>query len=342
MRPHKIFYPFGAAYGLIVKIRNIFYDNGWFRSETSPVFSICVGNLSVGGTGKTPMIEYLIELFLKEDKEIAVLSRGYKRRTKGFLELNSNNSAIDTGDEAFQIAKKYKKVRVFVDENRVEGVKKIRNLYPQTDVVLLDDAFQHRRIQAQLNILLTRFDQLYVDDYYLPAGNLRDHKSRAEQAEVVVITKCPSDLDIDLKRRVSTNLKLKSNQHLFFTGLEYELPKTLFDSKISDQFESFNYLAITGIAYPKPFIKHLDRLYNILDHISYPDHYSFKSTDISKWVNILSNQENPAVITTEKDAVRMLPFEKELKGINVFYIPIKVEFQAGEQDFKRLIGGLDY
>lgn len=339
MQPHKVFYPFGIIYGIVVKIRNIFYDKGWFKSETPPVHSICVGNLSVGGTGKTPMIEYLIELFLKEGRSIAVLSRGYKRKTKGFLELGSNLSAIDTGDEPFQISKKFEEVKVFVDENRVEGVKLILELYPQTDLILLDDAFQHRSINAGLNILLTEFDQLYIDDYYLPAGYLRDHKSRADQAQVVLVTKCPLDLNDETKRSITFKLNLRSNQQVYFTDLEYNSLRSLFDSNISDQFDSFNYLAITGIANPKPFIEYLVRTFDVLDHIAYPDHYSFKNSDISEWLKILSNQENPAIITTEKDAVRLLTYKKELKGIMVFYVPIKIKFQEREQDFKLLVEG---
>ena len=337
MRPHKILYPFGALYGMIVKMRNIWYDKGWFNSETPSAYSICVGNLTVGGTGKTPMVEYLIEIMLKENRNIAVLSRGYKRKTKGFLEVGSKVLVNDVGDEPFQIAKKFIGTKVFVDEDRVEGVKKIMELYPQTDIFLLDDAFQHRSIKAHLNILLTRFDQLYTDDYYLPAGYLRDHMSRAGQAEVVVVTKCPPDFDKETKRRVTEKLNLKPGQQLFFTGVKYDSPKPLFDSDTSDQFDSSNYLVISGIAHPKPFIEYLNGIINIHDQIAYPDHYSFKSSDISKWKNILVNQENPAIITTEKDAVRLLPFKKELKGIKVFYIPIKVEFQEGEQEFKQLV-----
>ena len=342
MRPHKLFYPFGVVYGLVVRIRNIFYDKGWFRSETSPVFSICVGNISVGGTGKTPMIEYLIKLLLKESKNIAVLSRGYKRKTKGFLKLGPHVSAIDAGDEPFQIFNKFKEVKVFVDEDRVEGVKLILELYPHTDVILLDDAFQHRSLEAQLNIVLTRYDQLYTDDYYLPAGYLRDHKSRVKQAEVVVITKSPGGIDEKTKNVISDKLKLRPKQLLFFTGLKYDSPKPLFDKDISKHFDSFNYLAITGIAYPKAFIQQVERLYNTIDHIAYPDHYTFKRSDIFNWLNKLSSRENPAIITTEKDAVRLLSFETELQGINVFYIPIEVEFQGNEQDFRRLIVGFDY
>ena len=171
----------------------------------------------------------------------------------------------------------------------------------------------------------------------MPAGYLRDHKSRADQAEAVVVTKCPEDLDIETKRSISTKLNLKPNQQLYFTGFKYDLPKLLFNSNGSGQFNLINCLVITGIAYPKPFIKHLDGLYNILDHIAYPDHHSFKSSDISKWKNILSNQENPAILTTEKDAVRLNPFEKELNGVIVFYMPINVSFLDGEQDFKNLV-----
>ena len=337
MRPRRFLYPFGAIYGLIVKIRNNWYNRGWFKSEAPPVFSVCVGNLSVGGTGKTPMTEYLIGLLQKEEKNIAVLSRGYKRKTKGFLEVSEGITADEGGDEPFQIARKFKKVKVFVDANRVEGVKRILENYPQTDVLLLDDAFQHRKIKAHLNILLTRYDQLYADDYYLPAGYLRDHKSRAKDADIVIVTKCPVDLSKTEKNSIEIILNLNSNQDLFFSGLVYDSLKQLFENKVETQIENHNLLVITGIAHPKPFIGYISEKNNILEHIAYPDHYAFKSSDIAQWRNELIGFENAAIITTEKDAVRLLSFKKELVGIKVYYLPVKMEFLADKERFESIV-----
>jgi tetraacyldisaccharide 4'-kinase len=337
MRPRRFLYPFGAIYGLIVKFRNRCYDNGWFKSKSIPKPSICVGNLSVGGTGKTPMIEYLIALLLKEDEKIAVLSRGYKRATKGFLEIKDNVTASEGGDEPFQIANKFKKVKVFVDEDRVEGVKMILEAYPNTNVFLLDDAFQHRKIKANLNILLTRFDQLYVDDYYLPAGYLRDHKSRAKDADAVIVTKCPVDLSKTDKNSIEKKLNLNNNQDLFFSGLLYKNPKLLFENIKPVDFEKSNCIIVTGIADPNPFVDYLSERYNVLGHYSYADHYGFKLSDIAQWKNDLLGFENPIIITTEKDAVRMLYFKKELAGINVFYLPVKMNIIDGKERFDSLI-----
>jgi tetraacyldisaccharide 4'-kinase len=337
MQPHRFLNPFGALYGLIVKFRNKCYDKGWFKSSETPKFSICVGNLSVGGTGKTPMIEYLIELLLKEEENIAVLSRGYKRTSKGFLELKDDITVLEGGDEPFQIARKFKKVKVFVDENRVEGVNLILDTYPQTNVFLLDDAFQHRKIKANLNILLTRFDKLYVDDYYLPAGYLRDHKSRAKDADVVIVTKCPAGFNNADKKAIEQKLKLNSNQQLFFSGLTYNTPKLLFENSKPVHFEKSNCILVTGIAHPEPFINYLSEKHNVLEHYSYADHYGFKFSDIAQWKNELLGYENPIIITTEKDAVRLLDFKKELAGINVFFIPVKMKFIDDKNKFDSLI-----
>lgn len=337
MRPRRFLYPFGAIYGLIVKMRNNGYKKGWFKSETPPVFSFCVGNLSVGGTGKTPMIEYLIGLLQERNKNIAVLSRGYKRKTKGFLEIDESITADESGDEPFQIARKFKNINVFVDEDRVEGVKKIRGLYPQTDVLLLDDAFQHRKIKAHFNILLTRFDQLYADDYYLPAGYLRDHKSRAKDADVVIVTKCPAYLNEVEKKTIEIKLGLDSNQQLFFSGIFYDTPRPLFKNTKQIHLEHLNGLVITGIAHPKPFVEYLSGKYKILEHFAYPDHYAFKSSDIAQWKNELIGFENAAIITTEKDAVRLLSFKKELTGFDVYYIPVKMEFVERKENFDSLV-----
>jgi tetraacyldisaccharide 4'-kinase len=333
MHPRRVLYPFGALYGSIVKVRNKCYDKGWFKSSVTPKFSICVGNLSVGGTGKTPMIEYLIELLLKGDKNITVLSRGYRRNTKGFLEIIDSVTAAEGGDEPFQIANKFKDVKVFVDEDRVRGSNLILKAYPQTDVLLLDDAFQHRKIKANLNILLTRFDQLYVDDYYLPAGYLRDHKSRAKDADIVIVTKCPVDLSETDRNSIEKKLNLNNDQDLFFSGLVYDNPKSLFKNAAKTHFENHNLLVITGIAHPKPFIRYISENNNILEHIAYPDHYAFKSSDIAQWRNELIGIENAAIITTEKDAVRLLSFKKELVGINVYYLPVKMEFLNEKKKF---------
>lgn len=334
----KYLYPLGSLYGWGLQLRNRLYNNGIFRSVRPPVFSICVGNLALGGTGKTPLTEYLIELFKSNDIGIAVLSRGYKRKTTGYLQASVETSSEEIGDEAFQIHQKFPDVKVFVCENRVEGVHRLYGENPEIQLVLLDDAFQHRAIKANKNILVTRYDKLYVDDHYIPAGTLRDHKIRASDADIVIVSNCPANLDVTEKNSITGKLKLMNNQKLFFSGVSYQSPELLFsDQNAIDELD--RYIAVTGIAKPGNFIKHVDEEYEIVKHFKYPDHYNFTSDDIDRWKSKIAEDGSIGIITTEKDATRLIQFEKELNGIPVVVLPIKNHFYGDEKKLESLLVG---
>ncbi len=327
----KWLYPLGSVYGLGLFLRNQLYNKGIFHSEKSPVFSVCVGNLALGGTGKTPMTEYLINLYQSNNVKLAVLSRGYKRKTEGFLMANENSNSDDLGDEAFQIHMKFPDVKIFVDEKRVPGVKRIYGENPEIEMVLLDDAFQHREISANRNILITRYDKLYTSDFYIPAGTLRDHIIRADNADVVVVSNCPENLNVSLKNEVTGKLKLKNNQKLFFSGLHYEKAYELFNREQAVEF--IECVVVTGIANSDRFINHIEKEYKLKKHFKYADHYNFTSENVNSWLSKISELNEACIITTEKDASRLLKYKDLLKDTLVLVIPIKVHFYGDEKRF---------
>ena len=216
----KILFPFSLGYALVVKARNYFYDIGIKKSTFFDTKTICVGNLSVGGTGKTPMIEYLIEQ-LKIDYRVAVLSRGYKRKSSGFLLATPKSSVENLGDEPFQIYTKFPEITVAVDADRRNGIS-ILEEHIKPDVILLDDAFQHRKVKAGFNILLTAYGKLYCDDWYLPTGNLRDSRSEVRRADLIIVTKCPTEISETDKEGIRNNLKINTNQSVLFSSLSYD------------------------------------------------------------------------------------------------------------------------
>jgi tetraacyldisaccharide 4'-kinase len=334
LSPVKWLYPFGSIYGWGLHLRNHLYNKGIFKSEKAPVFSICIGNLALGGTGKTPMTEYMIHLFQENNVRIAVLSRGYKRKTRGFLKANELSTSEDLGDEAFQIHQKFPGIKVFVNENRVEGVKRIYGENPEIELILLDDAFQHRAISANKNILITRYDRLYTSDLYIPAGSLRDHVIRANDADVVVVSNCPDILNVSIKNEITGKLKLKNNQKLFFSGLEYQLPFSLFSDE--DELSDGPCIAVSGIANPGYFLDHVESNFELIKHFSYPDHYDFSAKDVADWIKKISGLENAFIITTEKDASRLLKYRDLLIGIRVMVLPIKVHFYGDEKRFNEM------
>lgn len=336
LRPVKWLYPFGRLYGLGLQLRNQLYNKGIFHSEKSPVFAVCIGNLALGGTGKTPLTEYMINLYRNNDINVAVLSRGYKRKTKGYLQANEYSSSDDLGDEAYQIHQKFPNVKVFVNENRVEGVNRIYGENPEIEMILLDDAFQHRAIQANKNILVTRYDRLYSNDLYVPAGRLRDHLIRANDADVVLVSNCPEELDVLLKNKVTGKLKLKTNQKLFFSGISYQRPRRLFTQEEQKEKPFVRCIAITGIANPERFVTHLDSSYDIIKHYNYADHYEFSLDNIEKWKERLSKDEGAVIATTEKDATRLLKYQNELKGIPIYVFPININFFGDEKRFDKM------
>lgn len=323
--------PLALLYGIAVYVRNFLFDIGLLKSTSFTKPTICVGNLTVGGTGKTPHIEYLIRL-LTNNYKIATLSRGYKRKTKGFKVADAGCTAAQIGDEPFQIFSKFSEIIVSVDENRVRGINNLNQLHPNLDVILLDDAFQHRYVKPGLSILLTDFNNLVSRDLFLPAGTLRDSITQIKRADIVIITKCPQNLELDKIRSIKSELRIKANQSLFFTKLNYGELKPVFDNTSGqiNQSEDLAVFAVAGIANPKPFILHLESRFVLKNRIILPDHYHFSEKKIRAIFESFSQIHgvSKAIVTTEKDASRLKQFSNlpdELKK-HFYYIPIEVEF----------------
>ncbi|AGC75714.1 lipid-A-disaccharide kinase [Nonlabens dokdonensis] len=309
-----LLYPFSILYDGITSLRNWAFDKGVLEQREFNIPIIAVGNLSIGGTGKTPMIEYLVRAH--SGKKIAVLSRGYGRNTSGYLELSENDLPEKVGDEPLQIKIKFKDAIVSaVCEKRVNGIERLLSDH-ELDLILLDDAFQHRHVKASHYILLTSYDKLYVNDYILPAGNLRESSRGAERAKTVVVTKCPEDLSLKQRNEIESTLKLSSSQSLYFSTIQY-------DSLIYNDQESFalntledqDVTILTGIAKPQTFVRYLS---NFVDgaHLKFKDHHYFTREEIELF------KTKKLIITTEKDYIRLKQYGLE----NVFYLPIKTKF----------------
>ena len=342
-----ILFPFSLIYGLILSIRNKLYDWNIFKSISFSTPIISVGNLSLGGTGKTPHIEYLINL-LSPNLKIATLSRGYKRKTKGFLLSNENSTIEDIGDEPLQYRLKYKDIIVAVDEKRVNGIKEIKRIHPETETILLDDAYQHRSVKPGINILITEFNKLYCNDYVIPSGRLRELPAGSKRADIIIVSKSLKKLSNSERNQIIKALSPDSNQSVYFSFIEYGKIKA-FTSRaketVCNESHKSDLLLLTGIAKPAPLVEKLTQDFNSIEHIKYSDHHSFTKLDITNikdtYQNIESN--NKIIITTEKDIMRLsLPsILKQIQDIPIFYIPIEICFHGDDKkEFDQKI--LDY
>ncbi len=307
-------------YYLVTWLRNYLYNLGVKSSKSYDLPVICVGNLSTGGTGKTPMIEYLIRL-LKDEKSLATLSRGYKRRTEGFVLADKNASADSIGDEPYQFFRKFEGIQVAVDTNRQNGIEQLITSDNKPEVILLDDAYQHRKVKAGFNILLTAYNNLYYKDMVLPTGNLREPRSGAKRADVILVTKCPKTISDAEKNEIAGKLKLKSHQNAFFSHIDYAEEVISYKTKlVLDTLPKFT--LVTGIANAKPLVDFLASKGLKFDHLEYNDHYNFKASDIETLAS------KSLIITTEKDYVR-LSVNERLKNI-LFYLPIQIKINQPE------------
>lgn len=324
-----LFYPIGLLYGLIALIRNKLYDWGLYKVTSFDFPVISVGNLSTGGTGKTPHVEYLIRL-LSSDYKVATLSRGYKRKTKGFVIADSNSTSGDIGDEAVQICRKFNNVIVAVDEDRVHGIEEIKKQFPETDVVLLDDAFQHRSVKPGLSVLLTDYHRLYPENHILPVGNLREFKCGATRADNIIITKTPKPLSPITVRRIAGLVKPQPHQKLMFSYISSGslLPVPGSDNaQIPEKISSA--LLFAGIENIYPLLDHLSKFISRLEHIHFSDHHSYTEKDLNsirqRFDDLFAKEK--IIITTEKDVARLaypnLP--AQLKGLPIFYLPIEIK-----------------
>lgn len=330
----KILFPFSLLYGELVAARNIFYNKGILKSTSFDIPIINVGNLSVGGTGKTPQVEYLIRL-LQDQYKLAILSRGYKRNSTGFVMADKTTTAGDIGDEPMQYHTKFKDVTVAVDADRVHGIHQLKKLSVKPDIILLDDAYQHRRVEAGLNILLTSYNNLYVDDKMLPSGNLREKIKGAGRAQIIVVTKCPEELSEQQQFKIAKRLNAETYQTVFFSKIKYGDKIIGRDAKFSvNELISFDMLLVTGIANTKPLTTFLDTQHIKYHHKKFTDHYAFTKKDFAQIKEDYSKikTEKKLILTTEKDYVRSF-----IGMDNYYYLPIETEFIDHQADFNKLI-----
>jgi len=327
------------------------YNMGILPSVEFDIPVICVGNITVGGTGKTPHTEYLTRL-LSENFKVATLSRGYKRKTRDFRVVSSSSVINEVGDEPIEIFRNFPGVLVTVDRKRVHGVKKILQIKPETEVIILDDGFQHRSITPGFSILLSDYERLFVRDHLLPYGNLRENIGNMRRADIILITKSPDNISPIQRRLIVKEVAKAPYQNLYFTSLTYKSPLPLFGTEVTGQapsvpiqYEGSGIVLITGIANPLPLKEYLQKIAGEFIHLSFPDHYKFKEKDIAEIVKAWKELKSPVkyVFTTEKDAVRLREFANIAEPVRsvFFYVPIGIHFlNDDKEEFDNII--VDY
>lgn len=336
-----LLFPLSIIYGFVIGVRNFLYNVGLLKSTTPDIPVIVIGNLATGGTGKTPHSAYIIEN-LHTKFTTAFLSRGYRRKTKGFVLSRQGCKCEDIGDEPFQIHRNFPSITVAVDENRLRGIHTIRKLYPETQLIVLDDAFQHRKLKAGLNMLLTDFHCIYTRDQMLPTGNLRDSRKAARRADIIVVTKCPPEITPIEMRLIELELKPQFHQQLYFSSYEYLKPVPLFRNEHSleicfDWLKTNNaaVLLLTGIVSPGVIVKYLGKFSSKIIQARFPDHHEFGQYDLSrleKQFNRIANDKK-IILTTEKDASRLINnkfLPNKLKNY-IFVLPVKVKILDNKQ-----------
>jgi tetraacyldisaccharide 4'-kinase len=340
---NKCLRPLSWFYGIGVKFRNMLFDTGILKSHAYSTPVISVGNITVGGTGKTPHVEYLIRL-LKDKMNVAMLSRGYKRKTKGFVLANNNSCCSDIGDEPYQIHHKFPDITVAVDKKRTRGIEKLTGgeAGKDIDAIILDDAFQHRYVKPGINILLVDYHRLIIYDELLPSGRLREPVKSKDRADIVIVTKCPEDLKPMEFRVLTKAMNLYAYQQLYFSTHAYERLQPLFPKQATaigdgslDTLKDTNVLLLTGIASPKQVQNDLQSRTASLQLLAYSDHHDFKAKDISRINEAFSALSSPRlIITTEKDASRL----REVDGLSdevkkhLFALPIRIKFLLDQEE----------
>lgn len=326
----KLLFPISLVYALVVFLRNKLYDMDILKSRSFATKTICIGNLNVGGTGKTPMTELLIRS-LSSTNSVAVLSRGYKRKSKGFVLATDQTTVAEIGDEPCQLFTKFTEITVAVDADRQNGIQRLEQEV-KPNVILLDDAFQHRKVKPDYSILLTTYDNLYTESWYLPTGDLRDTKYAADRADCIVVTKCPQELSEDQQGNVRSRLKVKKGQKLLFAYLSYDNSVRQLHSGLPlAQFRGKTVTLVTGIANPGPLVSFLVENGIVLEHLAYKDHHFFSESELQLF------RSKEYIITTEKDYTRL---KDHLN--NVHYITVSHRFIGSgqtvlEKDLKQLM-----
>ena len=317
-------------------LRNFLFDKNILKSSEFDVKTIQVGNLSAGGTGKTPHIEYLIR-FLKEEFKITTLSRGYGRKSTGFIVADDNSTAKEIGDEPLQFHKKFEEIEVTVGAKRVDAIVEIMSKENTPEVILLDDAFQHRQLKSGFSILLTDYNSPFYKDFMLPTGNLREFPYGKKRADAIVVTKCPDLLSEEQKAKIIGKIKV-NNIPVFFSKIQYGEPGGIFNSNPFLLSKNQEIVLVTGIANPVPLQKHLATFGKKITHLKFPDHHSFTDKNIQQIIGTFNSisSSNKLILTTEKDAMRLKEFES-LNELPIAQLPIEIQFLEEEKEFKNLI-----
>jgi tetraacyldisaccharide 4'-kinase len=328
-----LLFPFALVYGGGVVIRNWLYNMKIFKSASFNLPLICIGNLTVGGTGKSPMVELLVNR-LKKKYPLAILSRGYRRKTKGYILATSETTANDIGDEPFMFYSKHPELPVAVGEERVYAIPMLLHDHPETKAIILDDAFQHREVTAGLNILLTDYNNLYTSDFFLPTGDLRDARSSAKRAQLVVVTKCSPDITYVEKEQVAKSLMLRPKQELYFSAIGYHTPYHIITKETKPLQPDMEALLVTGIARPQAIKKYLDEELRSYNSLSFRDHHIFDIDDLKQIKKEFATlrSKNAIILTTEKDAVRLVKFGDELNELPLYVLPIETQILFGEEE----------
>lgn len=317
-----LLFPFSILYGGIVWLRNFLYDVGVFKATEYSFPIIVIGNLSVGGTGKTPMTAYVLDL-LKSVRSVGMLSRGYKRSSTGFVVAREGITMEELGDEPYQMHRNFPECVIAVDADRRNGIQQLKAINMLPDVLVLDDAYQHRKVKAGFYMLLTTYNELYVDDFMLPTGNLRDTINQAKRANCIVVTKCPDTLTGIQRERVITKLKPKSNQPVYFTTIAYS-HQVIGEIGLKPLIEMNNFTLVTGIAKPEYLVSYLKNAGLTFEHLQFADHHNFSENEIAEL------RKRPLILTTEKDYVRL-----SHKIENLYYLPITTSFLGDEEKFSQ-------
>ena len=339
IKTNKWLLPLSWLYGVVVKTRNTLFEMGVLKSRSFQIPIISVGNITVGGTGKTPHVEYMVRL-LKDQFHVAVLSRGYKRKSKGFIKADNQTTMPEIGDEPYQMKQKFTDVTIAVDKNRCHGIDLLTEQDDKLDVILLDDAFQHRYVKPGINILLVDYHRLIIYDKLLPAGRLREPLNGKDRADIVIVTKCPKDLKPMEFRVVTKAMHLYPYQRLYFTTLEYAELQSLFQTSTAniptlDSLHDTHVMLLTGIASPEQLEHDLAPFSPHLTPLTFADHYQFKAKDIELINNTFATMQSPKIIiTTEKDATRLNTvggLSDEVKK-NMYVLPVRISFMQDQDN----------
>jgi len=331
-----LLFPFSWLYYLITQIRNELYNRGLKPSVKFDLPVICVGNLTVGGTGKTPMIEHLIRS-LQSNYKLATLSRGYGRETKGIRLAGPAEDASTLGDEPFQFYTKFgNRITVAVGEERALAIPTVLQERPEVQVFLLDDGFQHRKVTPTFSILLTDYQRPFYDDFLIPSGRLRESRWNAQRADVIVVTKCPAKITEDKMIEIEKEIRAYAEKPVFFTRIRYGSPAP-FANTVTPL--TRDVILITGIANSKPFETYADENFNVIKHLAFKDHHHYSEREISDLIDLRDTHPKASFLTTEKDKVKLdVPqFQKVLSGLPLFFVPIEVDFIKAGKDFDEIV-----